>query len=196
MTETLPFLYFIPRNPRILILGSFPCFNGTDYGDWFYSGSGRNFFWPLLGEVYGMPVATRNEKQALCEQAGIALTDVALKVRRKKGDCSDANLDVIEYNYDSIAKCLAAGVEKVFFTSRFVERVFYRLFPDTTLPANLVPSPSPAANRHIGGLDEYRALLEAGKVSSVYEYRVMKYRTLLAGSAGSALANKSGRRKD
>ncbi len=42
MIEEHPFRYFIPDNANKLIVGSFPCFNGTDYGDWFYSGSGKN----------------------------------------------------------------------------------------------------------------------------------------------------------
>ena len=41
MTETHPFGYYIPDQADKLIIGSFPCFNGVDYGDWFYSGSGK-----------------------------------------------------------------------------------------------------------------------------------------------------------
>src|SRR5688572_12727503 len=98
MTETNPFRYFIPEHAAKLIIGSFPCYNGKDYGDWFYSGSGRNHFWKLLSDITGMPAADRREKILLCEQNGIALTDIGYKVRRKKNNCSDANLEIIELN--------------------------------------------------------------------------------------------------
>jgi hypothetical protein len=37
--ELHPFGNFICIDSEVLIIGSFPCFNGTDYGHWFYSGS-------------------------------------------------------------------------------------------------------------------------------------------------------------
>lgn len=176
MTETNPFGYFLPSRPRVLVIGSFPCFNGKDYGDWFYSGSGRNHFWQLLSETFGMPVGTLEEKMALCENFGIALTDVAFKIRRMKGNCSDANLKIIEFNRDGIDRCLASGVGRILFTSRYVQAQFYRHYSHVGLPADLLLSPSPAANRHIGGLSEYKDLVKRNLVGSPFAYRLMKYR--------------------
>src|SRR5687768_13198878 len=104
MTEQNPLRYFLPGKPEKLIVGSFPCFNGKDYGDWFYSGSGKNHFWKLLSDTLQMPASTRKEKMALCERHGIALTDIAYKIERKKNNCSDANLKIIEYNEKGIKK--------------------------------------------------------------------------------------------
>jgi hypothetical protein len=42
----------------------------------------------------------------------------------------------------------------------------------------VLPSPSPAANKHIGGLEEYKRLVKGGKVASTYAYRLMKYREM------------------
>jgi G:T/U-mismatch repair DNA glycosylase len=179
--ETNPFRAFLPPDPRILILGSFPCFNGTDYGHWYYSGSGRSHFWTLLSDVFGMPAGTLHEKRTLCREHGIALSDVAWRVRRRRGDCSDANLRILEFNEKGVSACLDAGVKKVFFTSRFVGRHFNALFPGCKLPVFLLPSPSPAANKHIGGLSDYKALRTSGRIGSAYEYRLLKYRELLQG---------------
>ena len=179
MLETNPFRPFIPKQPRLLILGSFPCFNGVDYGPWYYSGSGRSFFWPLLADLFRMPAGTLAQKKAICEAHGIALADVALRVRRNRGNCSDSNLQIVELNQAGVGRCLDSGVKRVFFTSRFVERQFLKMFPGCALPCFLLPSPSPAANRHIGGLDDYRNLLRSKKISSVYEYRLERYRELL-----------------
>src|SRR6476661_6783649 len=121
MIETNPFRYFIPSKPQKLIIGSFPCYNGKDYGDWFYSGSGRNHFWQLLSDLCAMPASNQQEKQKLCETKGIALTDIAYRIERKKNNCSDANLSIVELNKNGIDKCLDAGVTNVFFTSKFVE---------------------------------------------------------------------------
>jgi hypoxanthine-DNA glycosylase len=181
MIETNPFRYFIPQKPKLLILGSFPCFNGKDYGDWFYSGSGRNHFWKLLSDSLGMPALNRKEKQTLCERYGIALSDIAYKIKRKKGDCSDANLHILELNQQGIQKCLDSGIQKVLFTSRFVERHFKRMFPVNSIDTEVLTSPSPAANMHIGGLDEYKKLRSSGRINSPYEYRLMKYRKILGG---------------
>lgn len=179
MTETNRFVAYIPVSTCKLVLGSFPCRGTEDYGNFFYSGSGRNYFWPVLSAISGMPAGSREEKMAICDRYGIALADVALKVRRKLANCSDSNLEIIEYNAKAIQNCLQAGAQKVFFTSRFVETHFYRMFPGVTLPAQLLPSPSPAANRHIGGLPQYRALVGSKKIRNVLEYRIRSYRDLL-----------------
>ena len=126
-----------------------------------------------------MPAANHAEKKLLCEKNGIALTDIAYKIERKKNNCSDANLRIVELNKKGIDKCLASGVNSIFFTSRFVENHFHLLYPDNKIPCTLLPSPSPAANMHIGGLDEYKSLKLKGSLKNPYEYRLMKYRELL-----------------
>ena len=177
--ETNHFVCYIPASATKLVVGSFPC-RGTDqYGDFFYSGSGRNYFWPVLSAISGMPATAKKEKQAICDAYGIALTDVALKIRRKKNNCSDSNLEIIEYNHEGIHRCLAAGVKKIFFTSRFVEAHFRKICPAISVPAILLPSPSPAANRHIGGLPDYKEMIAAKEIDNVFVYRVKRYRELL-----------------
>jgi hypothetical protein len=106
---------------------------------------------------------------------------VALVVKRKLNNCSDSNLEIIQYNQEGIQRCLAAGADQVFFTSTFVRRHFFRIFPHLAIDSTLLPSPSPAANRHIGGLREYKAMLAAGQIKDVYDYRLKAYSELLFG---------------
>jgi hypoxanthine-DNA glycosylase len=180
MTEVLPFRYYIPPAPQKLILGSFPCYNGSDYGDFFYSGSGRNHFWEILSTLTGMPATDVVQKKAICDRYHLALSDVALKIRRSKNNCSDSNLKIVEYNREGIHKCLASGVKEVFFTSRFVQKHFEKIFPGLKIKKNLLLSPSPAANRHIGGLEDYKLKYKKKQVENVFDYRVQQYKLLLS----------------
>lgn len=184
MIEQHPFVYFLPRITHRLIIGSFPCFNGLDYGEWFYSGSGRNEFWRLLSDVFSMPASTLAEKKALCEVHGIALTDVAYRIERRANNCADANLNILEFNHVGIKACLAAQPRKVYFTSRFVERHFLKHYPSIHCESQVLLSPSPAANRHLASLTEYKQLRAANRIASPYEFRRLKYHQVFDLSSG------------
>jgi G:T/U-mismatch repair DNA glycosylase len=179
MIEKNPFRYFLPAGASKLIVGSFPCYNGTGYGDWFYSGSGKNYFWRLLSDILKMPATNRKQKMALCEKYRIALTDIAYRVERTKNNCSDSNLRIVEFNRKGIDTCLKAGIDRIFFTSRFVEKQFEKNYPLLRIPSFVLVSPSPAANKHIGGLKEFKDLVAGKTIGSTYEYRLIKYRELL-----------------
>jgi G:T/U-mismatch repair DNA glycosylase len=138
MIEEHPFNYFKTEETNKLIIGSFPCFNGADYGDWFYSGSGKNDFWKLLSEVFSHPISTLEEKKELCIQNKIGIADIALKIRRKKDNCSDSNLEILEYNNSVIELCLKNGIDRIFFTSKFVEKHFKNQFPSITIKSTVL----------------------------------------------------------
>jgi len=179
MIETNPFPYFLPPKADKLIIGSFPCYNGKDYGDWYYSGSGKNHFWKLLSDVYEMPTGTLEQKIALCKKHHIALTDIACKIERLKGNCSDANLKIVVFNKEGITTCLKTGIKKIFFTSRFVENHFLKHYSELNISSRVLVSPSPSANKHIGGLNTYKQLVSEKRIGSTYEYRLLNYRELL-----------------
>jgi len=62
---------------------------------------------------------------------GIGITDILLKVRRKNNSNLDDNLEIIEYNDKAIKIILEnSKIKSIFFTSKFVEKHFYKLFPD------------------------------------------------------------------
>lgn len=155
MIETHPFGDFVPPNAKYLILGSFTgkqAVRGTTYYDdsynWFY-GTKRNQFWPILEEVYGVDLKNRYDKQELFTDLGIAITDIIYQCVRKEGSNLDINLSNKVYNTKGITEILDNNrIERVFFTSRFVESRFKKVFREVihrhpTLDLVYLPSPSP-----------------------------------------------------
>jgi hypoxanthine-DNA glycosylase len=143
--ETHPFEAFIPKNIQCLIVGSFPGKEQTqcelDETHWFY-GAPRNQLWKILEIVYKRELKDRKGKQQLFEQAGIGMTDVIKSCVRLEGTNLDENLEIKEYNKETIEKILKNCQPKVLFTSRFVEKEFKKLFPDYK-NTDILPSPSP-----------------------------------------------------
>lgn len=155
MIETHPFGSFVPSNAQYLILGSFTgreVVKGTaltdEAYDWFY-GTKRNQFWPILEKVYGIELKTKNSKQELFTNLRVAIADIIYQCERRDGSNLDNNLVNIVYNKESIIEILEANhIEKIFFTSRFVEKIFMKVFVDvvahySSIEYITLPSPSP-----------------------------------------------------
>ncbi len=141
MLEIHPFGSFVPHTSKHLILGSFPGRLSKE-NNWFYC-TKRNQFWTILESVYKTKLDTKAKKQKLFKKLGIAVTDIVLSCDRKSGTNSDTNLTNIIYNTKTISKILKENnIKQIFFTSRFVEKKFLRLFPDIPYTITL-PSPSP-----------------------------------------------------
>lgn len=154
MVETHAFGDFVPPNTRYLILGSFTgrqAVKGTtvtdDGYDWFY-GTKRNQFWSILEGVYGIELRNKHSKQELFTKLGIAMADIIYQCERKEGNNLDSNLVNIVYNLEAIAEILENyQIEKILFSSRFVEGRFKKVFKDIInrhQSINLVTLPSPS----------------------------------------------------
>lgn len=147
MIERHPFGSFVPNDAKYLILGSFPS-NYKGGKSWFY-GSERNQFWPILEKVYGVRLKTIEEKKRLFRKQKIALTDVVLECERRKSNNSDNNLKILKFNKKEIARIIKVNrIEKIYFTSRFVENIFKRRFKNLisqypNIKYITLPSPSP-----------------------------------------------------
>ncbi|HEU4634122.1 MAG TPA: uracil-DNA glycosylase family protein [Flavisolibacter sp.] len=143
--EVHPFGAFVPRNIKVLIVGSFPGKEQTqgaiDESQWFY-GAPRNQLWKILEIVYKTELTSRKQKQELFEKEGIGIADIIKSCVRLGGTNLDENLEIKEYNKEMIAAILKQYHPKVLFTSRFVEKEFKKLFPDHD-DADILPSPSP-----------------------------------------------------
>jgi hypoxanthine-DNA glycosylase len=146
--EVHPFGMFVPKGARYLLLGSFIAKMNNDASyDWFYS-SKRNQFWPILEEVYGIELKIKSHKEELFSKLGIAMADIIEECERALGNSSDNNLVNAVYN-GKLEKIFADNeIQKVFFSSRFVEKEFGRHFKDLVQKLNGVefitlPSPSP-----------------------------------------------------
>ena len=70
-----------------------------------------------------------------------------MRCDRKKGTNSDTNLTNIKYNTKAIEKILKDNkIEKIFFTSRFVEKLFKKVFPNFSYQQSTVHHPQPTTN--------------------------------------------------
>ena len=155
MIETHPFNPFVPPNVKCLVLGSFTGKQATkgtaDYDasyDWYY-GSRRSQFWLILERVYGVKLSNKNEKQGLFTRLGIAISDIIYQCERKGDNNSDLNLRIICYNTKAIKEILDNNpIEKIYFTSRFVEQRYRKEFKEIihrhpNVELITLPSPSP-----------------------------------------------------
>ena len=144
--ETHPFKPFVPPKATVLIVGSFPGRDVTkkslEKDDWFY-GTKRNQFWDIISGVYDVELKTAADKKELFTTKGIAIADIILQARRNAVNNADTNLEVIAYNDAAIKKMLdRTSFQHIFFTSKFVERLFLKVFPETK-NGKCLPSPSP-----------------------------------------------------
>lgn len=163
--ETHPFGDFIPQNSKYLLIGSFTTKPKDDYV-WFYA-NGRNHFWPIMENVFEIELKTKNSQQQLFEDLNMALSDIIYSCERKNGSNLDNNLINIVYNIKGITNIIENNkIEKIFFSSRFVETKFKKIFKGI-IEANphielvYLPSPSPryAAMNRQEKINEYKRLL-------------------------------------
>lgn len=160
MIEIHPFGDFVPKKAKYLMLGSFVTKPTRPY-DWFYA-NGRNQFWPIMQEVYGLEFKTKDQQQKLFTELEMALADIILSCERRKNSNLDTNLFNIEYNIDGIKNIVNKNkIEKIFFTSRHVENLFKKVFKDIEIELICLPSPSPryATMRKSEKIKIYKLLL-------------------------------------
>ncbi len=142
--ETHPHKVFVPPVASVIIIGSFPGRGHSveNENEWFYE-SKRNQFWKIISAVYQTELPDVKQKKKLFREKGIAIGDLFYKANRMNDNNSDNSLQVIEYNDRELSKIFKRKQFRcVFFTSKFIEKEFKRLFPFMENIACL-PSPSP-----------------------------------------------------
>lgn len=103
--EHHPLEPFLPKNARLLMLGSFPPQQKRWCMDFFYPNR-TNMMWEIFGEVFfgdsQRLVDVENKTfrlvdiQVLLNEKGIAIFDTATAVRRLSGNASDKDLQIVE----------------------------------------------------------------------------------------------------
>jgi len=169
MIETHPLGNFIPENIKYLLLGSFAAKGITmEPGyDWYY-GSGRNQFWKILELVYNIKLPDKEAKIKLFKKLNMGIADIIYQCERKHGSSLDANLINIIYNPDLEDIIKNHAIKTIFFSSRFVENSYRRIFKDLIKETSQIklitlPSPSPryAAMTINQKVKRYKELLPA-----------------------------------
>lgn len=103
--ETHPFEPFLPKNARLLMLGTFPRLPKRWCMEWYYPNF-MNDMWRIMGLCFfgdknhfvkpGEKTWRLDELKAFLAEKGIAIFDTCLKIRRTKGTASDKDLEVVE----------------------------------------------------------------------------------------------------
>jgi len=105
MIETHPFEPFLPKNARILMLGTFPP-SEKRWAMKFYYPNFINDMWRIFGIIFFndkehfVDAAHKTFRLDLLipflEEKGIALFDTATRIRRTTGTASDKDLEIVE----------------------------------------------------------------------------------------------------
>jgi len=104
--ETHPFEPFLPGNAKVLFLGTFPA-KPVRWSMHFYYPNFLNDFWRVMGLLFfsnatyfeirdGKNRWNEEVIRQFCASEGLAFSDTAEKIRRLKGNASDASLDIVK----------------------------------------------------------------------------------------------------
>ena len=138
---THPIVPVFDKSSRILILGSFPSVKSREAA--FFYGHPQNRFWQVLAALTGAPVPqTVPEKQALLLGHGIALWDTIASCEITGS--SDSSIRNVTPN-DLTPILQTAKIHKIYCNGTASWQLYQKyLLPRTKLPAEKLPSTSPA----------------------------------------------------
>ena len=170
MTSIYCFAPIESDNARMLILGSMPGKESLRLGQ--YYAHPRNSFWPIIGQIIGIPQQTPYElRTKMLKTAGIALWDVLASCRRVSSLDSDIDSSTIHPN-DFVAFFLAhPHIDQVFFNGAMAEQCYRKQVLPTVeaLPIRYLrlPSTSPAhaALPYDRKLEIWRSAIEENRAS-------------------------------
>ena len=149
--EVHPFGAFLPENLNYLLVGTFP---GKQYSQMFqaevladplaWSYAGKNQFWRIMENVYGLSLSDREAKQLLFSELGIGAMDLIYSCSRKNDTNLDNNLVNITWNKAAFEHLLSKKNDLSFFcTGKGVARILKEWFPELADKIISLPSPSP-----------------------------------------------------
>lgn len=103
--ETHPWAPYIPRHPRVLIMGTFPPGEHRRSMDFYYPNR-TNDFWPMMGLIFygdrnallrpGTKDFNLDAIRRLLDEKGVAMNDTGYRIRRLAGNASDKFLEIVE----------------------------------------------------------------------------------------------------
>ena len=128
MIEQHPYEPFIDNSTKLLIIGTTPPMRFTQRLELneedvdFYYGSSDNYFWDIIGDVFGErfrrdnSITSITQRKSFLKRHGLGLVDIVLEFIRLDNDASDFNLKVLKFQniYDILRQ--NPQIDKVFFT--------------------------------------------------------------------------------
>lgn len=142
-TRIFSFDPIIDENSRILILGTMPSVKSLE--DNFYYAHPRNAFWPMMAEVFQVPLpVTIEAKKALLLSRGIALWDTARSCEREGS--LDSAMKAVELNDFAALFTRYPRIQKVLLNGGTAFQLYHRLPKEIAAarPCVQMPSTSPA----------------------------------------------------
>ncbi len=132
------------ENSKILILGSFPSVKSREEG--FPYSHRQNRFWPLMARLLNRQLPEgREEKRQMLLDNGIALWDVIASCEIEGS--ADSSIGEVSPN-DLLPLIKGSQIRRVFTNGGTADRLYRRFcLPETGIPANCLPSTSPANAR-------------------------------------------------
>jgi G:T/U-mismatch repair DNA glycosylase len=185
LREYHPHETFIPKGCRAMLIGSFPIAKFSDPTrkqeikgheiDFFFGGE-KNLLWRLIGDTFGVKLKNRKDIVKLLTEKHIGVGDVIRSCVRREGRSSDKDLQDIEWNTELLGLIRKNRIRKLYFTSRGVEKWFYRLFPEARdLEAITLISPSAQSARALGGTESYKKWRRNNPLTPTYDFILKSY---------------------
>lgn len=141
--ETHPLQPFLPEQARWLFLGSFPP-PLTRWSMQFFYPNFNNDFWRIMGTIFFhdrnhfvVGNEKRFDKEAIehfAREQGFAFFDTATRVRRLKGNASDAFLEIVEATDIGALLCRIPQCENIITTGGLAGETLCRVLGVNTLP--------------------------------------------------------------
>lgn len=186
MREIHPYGGFIPKNATAMMIGSFPIGKFTDpkrrieikpHEFDFYFGGDKNLLWKLLGQVFDLPVATRDKIRRLVVKNKLAVGDLIISCCRKNGGASDVDLYDIHWNAELLKVIRKNKIKKVYFTSKKLKKWFTKLFPESEGMTKItLISPSAQSVRSLVKRSDFRTWFKANPKVSKFEFILLDYK--------------------
>ncbi|MGZ5209218.1 MAG: DNA-deoxyinosine glycosylase [Sulfuricurvum sp.] len=140
MTYSHPLPPIIDKNTRILFLGSFPSIASFEHS--FYYAHGRNAFWPIMEDIFGVKLGNNDDKNNFCLEKGIGLWDVIGHCTRSNS--SDTNLkNIVPNDFKALLETFP-NIQIIAFTGKKAHDLFIKYFKELPIEKVLLPSTSPA----------------------------------------------------
>lgn len=128
ITENHPYIPFFDSNTQKLIIGTTPPMRfsqrlplNQDDVD-FYYGSRDNYFWDIIGDVFGIRFIRQNSDEAISQRQDfltkhfIGLVDIVDEFSRKENNASDTNLEVTKFQDIFTILKENVQIQNIFFT--------------------------------------------------------------------------------
>lgn len=145
MKACVGFNPIIPKEPKILVLGTMPSVVSMDQT--FYYAHPRNAFWPIIESLVSKRLTSVDDKRQACEENGILLWDV-LQSCQRSGSLDSAIQKPCANNFEPLFQTFPR-LKIIAFNGQAAEKLFRKeVIKKQILPKELVfislPSTSPA----------------------------------------------------